>query len=138
MKSDQSMAQSKTKARLNHIAVYVHDLDKSTAFYKDVIGLEMMEEPFKDGLHTWFTLGTQGQLHLIAGARKEMEQFKDRHLCFSVDSVAEFIKKLERYKVPYSDWKGKLSTFNVRPDGIKQIYFQDPDGYWVEINDDNR
>jgi catechol-2,3-dioxygenase len=24
----------------------------------------------------------------------------------------------------------------VRPDGVKQIYFQDPEGYWIEINDD--
>jgi lactoylglutathione lyase len=26
----------------------------------------------------------------------------------------------------------------VRPDGITQIYFQDPDGHWVEINDAGR
>jgi lactoylglutathione lyase len=24
----------------------------------------------------------------------------------------------------------------VRVDGVKQIYFQDPDGHWLEINDD--
>jgi len=24
----------------------------------------------------------------------------------------------------------------LRPDGIQQIYFQDPDGYWIEVNDD--
>jgi lactoylglutathione lyase len=24
-----------------------------------------------------------------------------------------------------------------RPDGIRQIYFQDPDGHWLEINDAN-
>jgi len=23
----------------------------------------------------------------------------------------------------------------VRPDGVRQIYFQDPDGYWLEVND---
>jgi len=23
----------------------------------------------------------------------------------------------------------------TRPDGVHQIWFQDPDGYWLEIND---
>lgn len=40
------------KALLNHIAVYVVDLKVSTAFYKDVIGLDTIPEPFHDGRHT--------------------------------------------------------------------------------------
>ena len=39
---------------LNHIAVYVMDLKISTAFYKDIIGLDTIPEPFHDGRHTWF------------------------------------------------------------------------------------
>jgi lactoylglutathione lyase len=26
-------------------------------------------------------------------------------------------------------------TAGLRPDGVRQIYFQDPDGYWIEVND---
>ncbi len=37
-------------------------------------------------------------------------------------------------KIAYSDWPGKPNTVNIRADGIKQIYFQDPDGYWLEVN----
>ena len=31
-----------------------------------------------------------------------------------------------------------VSSFamQVRPDNIKQIYLQDPEGYWIEVNDD--
>jgi lactoylglutathione lyase len=29
----------------------------------------------------------------------------------------------------------KRWTITTRVDGVKQIYFKDPDGYWIEIND---
>ena len=29
-----------------------------------------------------------------------------------------------------------VGTSPVRPDGVHQLYFQDPDGYWIEVNDD--
>lgn len=132
------LAQASSKPILNHIAVFVNDLEKSTRFYKDIIGLEVMDEPFKDGKHAWFTLGVQGQLHLISGAKAGLEQIKDRHLCFSVPSIDAFIVNLAKNKIRYSNWKGDGNTPTVRPDGIKQIYFQDPDGYWIEMNDDYR
>ncbi|HEX9153130.1 MAG TPA: VOC family protein [Flavobacterium sp.] len=131
-------AQTKQRPLLNHIAVYVNDLKTSTDFYNDIIGLEKMEEPFKDGRHTWFTLGVQGQLHLISGAKKGMEQIKDRHLCFSVVSVEDFMNTLDKNHIKYTNWKGDSSSPTVRPDGVKQIYFQDPDGYWIEINNDRQ
>lgn len=136
LNQDMVKAQNTNKPILNHIAVYVNDLQESTEFYQHIIGLEIIEEPFKDGKHTWFTLGAQGQLHLISGAKKGMEQIKDRHLCFSVPSIEQFIDKLEKNKINYSNWKGEGKSPTVRPDGVKQIYFQDPDGYWLEINND--
>lgn len=124
--------------RLNHIAVHVHDLEKSTAFYEKVLNLKKIPEPFKDGLHTWFTLHQAGQLHLIQGAEKDIPKNKNNHLCFSVNSVDAFVKILEQQKIPYSNWPGQPQTVTTRVDGVKQIYFQDPDGYWIEINDDHK
>ena len=37
-------------------------------------------------------------------------------------------------KLDYSDWPGNSGKINIRADGVKQIYFQDPDGYWLEVN----
>jgi lactoylglutathione lyase len=133
---EHTIAQSGNRPVLNHIAVYVSNLEVSSAFYQDIIGLEMIDEPFKDGKHSWFSLGTAGQLHLISGASNEMEQIKDRHLCFSVLSIEKFIKNLEKNKIVFTNWKGDSRSPTVRPDGVKQVYFQDPDGYWIEINDD--
>lgn len=120
---------------LNHIAVYVHDLKKSADFYEHVVQLPKIPEPFRDGLHEWFSIGSS-QLHLIAGAAAGREQNKNSHLCFSVQSIEAFIERLEQYGIDYSNWPGDSRSPTIRPDGVKQIYFQDPDGYWIEVNND--
>jgi len=131
--SQKSLGQQ--KAMLNHIAVYVVDLKTSTAFYKDIVGLDTIPEPFHDGRHTWFSVGVKSHLHIISGATTKKEHDKNSHLCFSVPSVAEFVKVLEKNKVDYENWTGEKKTVTTRVDGVKQIYFKDPDGYWIEIND---
>ena len=123
------------KASLNHIAVYVVDLKISTAFYRDIIGLDTIPEPFHDGRHTWFSVGVKSHLHIISGAASKTVHEKNSHLCFSVPSVPEFIKNLEKNKIEYEDWAGTKMKVTNRVDGVKQIYFKDPDGYWIEIND---
>lgn len=138
---NQSMAQTTVKtesATLNHIAVYVSDLDKSGSFYESLLNLNKMEEPFKDGKHIWFSLGAAGQLHLIKGAQKGMKYDKNEHLCFSVSSITDFIAKLDKAGIDYANWPGTAKAPTVRPDGVKQIYFQDPDGHWLEVNDQKK
>jgi lactoylglutathione lyase len=122
---------------LNHIALYVINLQVSTAFYHDIIGLDTMPEPFHDGRHTWFRIGEHSHLHLISGAVAGTEHNKNTHLCFSVTSISDFIARLEKGNVNYENWIGEPKSVTTRADGIRQIYFRDPDGYWIEINDDN-
>jgi lactoylglutathione lyase len=130
-----AVAADEPAPRINHIAVYVRDLQISTNFYKNVVGLPTIPEPFKDGRHTWFLIGPKTHLHLISGATVKLPSEKNTHLCFTVPSVDAFIPRLNANKIPYENWVGEKSAVTNRVDGVKQIYFQDPDGYWVEIND---
>lgn len=123
------------KVTLNHIAKYVIDLKESTHFYMDIIGLDTIPEPFHDGKHTWFTIGVKSHLHLIQGAAKGQVHDKNNHLCFSVASVPIFIKTLKTNKIEFENWIGEKNAVTKRVDGVHQIYFKDPDGYWIEIND---
>jgi lactoylglutathione lyase len=123
------------KVTLNHIAKYVVDLKVSTHFYMEIIGLDTIPEPFHDGKHTWFTVGVKSHLHLIQGAVKGQVHDKNNHFCFSVASVPLFIKTLETHKIEFENWVGEKNAITKRVDGVHQIYFKDPDGYWVEIND---
>ncbi|MEJ7586453.1 MAG: VOC family protein [Ferruginibacter sp.] len=126
---------TKTKPTLNHIAIYVVDLKKSTDFYHNIVQLDTIPEPFHDGRHTWFSIGPLSHLHLIQGARNITTHDKNNHLCFTVSSVPEFIKVLSTYKIEYENWPGQKMEVTKRVDGVFQIYFKDPDGYWIEIND---
>jgi lactoylglutathione lyase len=119
---------------LNHIAMYVNNLEKATNFYEQVLQLKKIEEPFKDGRHTWFSLGAAGALHLIQGPELHIQRPKNEHLCFSVASIEAFMANLDKHQVNYTNLPGTAKAPTIRPDGVKQIYFQDPDGHWIEIN----
>jgi lactoylglutathione lyase len=118
-----------------NIALYVVDLKVSSDFYSQIVGLDTIPEPFHDGRHTWFSVGPKSHLHIISGAKEKKEQDKNSHLCFSVSSVTDFIAILNKNNIPFESWAGEKNTFTNRVDGVKQIYFRDPDGYWIEIND---
>ena len=128
----------KKQTVLNHVALHVYDLQKSTLFYRQIIQLDTVPEPFHDGKHTWFTISSSSKLHLISGAEKNTVHDKYAHLCFSVPSLGDFISSLDKEHIPYEDWLGSKIAVTTRVDGIKQIFFQDPDGYWIEVNDDNK
>lgn len=122
--------------KVNHIAVHVSDLEASKDFYKNIVGLEEIEEPFKDGLHAWYDIGGGAALHIIEAPNIPTQISKVNHLCFSMKDMDSFIETLKNTDYPFEDWPGEKSKITTRVDGIRQIYIQDPDGMWLEINDD--
>ena len=121
-------------ARFNHIALYVADLKISAAFYREIMGAGIIPDPFQDDRHIWLKIGEHNQLHLIAGSQRPDPG--NMHFAFSVSSVDEFVARLTTAGVGYDDGHGSQNKVRIRPDGVKQIYFQDPDGYWIEVNED--
>ena len=124
------------KPVLNHIAIYVKDLKVSTSFYCSIIKLDTIPEPFHDGKHTWYSVSQYSHLHLIQGAKEVTAHDKNSHLCFSVPAMEEVITRLKKNNIEYENWLGEKNAVTTRVDGIRQLYFKDPDGYWIEINDD--
>ncbi len=123
-------------AEFDHQAINVRDLQKSAAFYESVLGLKRMPDPFKDGRHVWFRIGAHDQLHVIGGATEVAKKDIAVHMSFRVPSLEGFVARLDQMQVKYVNFKGEERKMTVRPDGVKQVYFQDPDGYWIEVNDD--
>jgi lactoylglutathione lyase len=120
---------------INHLALSVTDLKRSVNFYSDIIGLDSIPEPFKDGRHAWFSIGENISLHLIEDAPATKTYYKNSHLCLSTANLASFIERLKQRGVEFENVKGTKGEFTTRVDGVKQIYFRDPDGYWIEMND---
>src|SRR5262249_24033575 len=63
-----------TILELNHVAIYVTDLNRSRKFYYEVLRLEAIPRPAFDFPGAWFRLGTQQELHLIAGRDEPFSQ----------------------------------------------------------------
>jgi len=130
-------AQKNTKVHINHTAIYVIDLEKTGHFYSNIIGLDSVAEPFHDGKHIWYKTADHIMLHVIQGAKEKKEYYKNQHTCFTTPDFNGFITKLKGINWPFEDVTGTKNSITTRIDGVHQIWLQDPDGYWIEINDDN-
>ena len=75
-------------------------------------------------------------LHVIQGATEKKNYYKNQHTCFTVPDFKGFIEKLKAAHLIFEDVSGNKNSITTRVDGVHQIWLQDPDGYWLEINDD--
>lgn len=118
----------------NHLALSVKDVDRSAEFYKNVLNLDEITNKTRIEGIRWLSLGEGKELHLISILSEKVTINKALHFALTTANFDSFIKILDEMKISYSDWPGNPQKINMRADGIKQIYFQDPDGYWIEVN----
>ena len=119
----------------DHTALHVADLGRSVAFYERLFGLEEIPAPGDPAVIRWLSLGGGDQLHLIDYGDGSVEPTKAVHFALRVSDLDALIARVEEMGVPYSDWPGVAGAVSLRGDGVRQIYVQDPDGYWIEVND---
>ena len=118
----------------NHLALSVKDVDRSAEFYKNVLNLQEITNRTKIEGIRWLSLGDGKELHLISILSEKVTINKAVHFALTTSNFDALIKSLTEMNVTYSDWPGTPNAINIRADGIKQIFFQDPDGYWIEVN----
>lgn len=120
--------------QFDHFAIVVEDVDKSAEFYKNVLNLEETPHPDRKPGYRWFVVNGNTQLHLIQKEFAPFEKNKSMHLALATNDLDGVIARLKSKNVIFDDWSGKKNTIKHRSDGVDQIYIQDPDGYWIEIN----
>ncbi len=124
----------KMEIKLDHYAILVQDLDKSCDFYQKIIGLKEIEDQTKKDHIRWFSMGKKAELHIIESKEYKIPDEKGVHLALRTANLDAFIEHLRANKIPFQNWYGEDNTTNDRPDGIRQVYLTDLDGYWIEIN----
>ena len=122
----------------NHIALSVKDVNKSVAFYQKVLQLQEIENTAAKSKTRWLSLNEGRQLHLIPRPNFDVKVNKAVHFALSTSDLTALVTNLNKWDIAFSDWLDVPNKVFVRNDEIKQVYFQDPDGYWIEINDDVR
>ena len=123
---------------LHHLTAIVHDLDRTTAFYRDVLGLTLVREGTSDddpGIrHFWFALGDPSAGHLISFLEYPsmpagtVGAGSVQHFAVIVESADE--------QVAWRDYlrsRGVACTDVFARGGFRSVYVRDPDGHIVEI-----
>ena len=83
----------------------------------------------------WFEFGGNQRFHMQAGDLSRTHVEKNTHFAFSADDLDAVLAELQAKGYAWSDMKGTPGAINVRPDGMRAVFLQDPNGYWIEIND---
>ena len=118
----------------NHIALSVKDVDASIQFYQSVFHLDEIPNTASDSKTRWLVFKNGIQIHLIPRPKAEIKTNKAVHFALSTTAIDAFITHLKTLQIDYSDWVNSPNKDYVRKDGIKQVYFKDLDGYWIEVN----
>jgi catechol 2,3-dioxygenase-like lactoylglutathione lyase family enzyme len=126
---------------LHHLTGICRDLNRTTAFYRDLLGLQLVREGSSDddpdARHFWFSTGGSG----LGGAATLISflEYPDlepgvvgvgsiQHFAFAVDSAEE----QEAWRDYLRD-RGVEATDVFERGGFRSIYLRDPDGNIVEI-----
>ena len=139
---------------LHHVGITVKDLDASIRFYHDILGLEFSNEPspWFEGAELGDAVGVPGaalrQVSLLLGDTTfELLEYKSppsettaplkssnmgaSHVAFLVDDIDTKTAELEAKGIEF------YSPVNVVDDGVlagwRWVYFDDPDGYPLEL-----
>lgn len=132
--------------RTHHVGVVVSDLEEAVSFYRDALGLSVVDEftLSEDGIGT--AIGVDGATgdfaHLDGGgARIELieydpagddctaetiNQLGAMHVGFSVEDIDAFYRDLPEGVEPISD----PQRVEI---GTSILFFEDPDGNFVEV-----
>jgi lactoylglutathione lyase len=135
----------------NHTSFTVSDMDRSLAFYRDILGMEVISERTAGVDFASKVTGIPGaslrvvyvesggyKLELIqyltaAGERIDPKTNKpgSAHLCFNVDNIDEAYRDLQAKGVKF---QSEPVTVGGGPNkGAKAVYFLDPDGFTLEF-----
>lgn len=118
--------------KLLHTRYRVDHLERSVAFYRDILGLEeIRRHKSPRGSELVFLKAPESEetLELCSFPSSGPVQVQPdlTHLAFQVDSLAAFAEHLARHGLRYSDGP------HMKPDGSGFAFIDAPEGYEIEL-----
>ena len=122
--------------RIGHVVLKVRDLERSRAFYTEVLGMDvMMEFPER----AVFLANNRRDHHEIALFAVGPEADGLRAKQIGLAHVAFRLRNVDDLRAAYEEFKEKHVpiSFTIDHGVTKSIYFRDPDGHELEVYCDN-
>ena len=118
--------------KLLHTRYRVNDLERTVAFYRDVLGLaEIRRHKSPRGSELVFLKAPESEetieIAYFPGSGPVQVQADLTHLAFEVDSLEEFAKHLARHGLKFSDGPTTTSSGSVF------AFIDAPEGYEIEL-----
>ena len=118
----------------DHVAISVEEVDRSVDFYRTVFGLQEITNRTKVEGIRWLSIGESKELHLVSVLKEPVSINKAVHFALTTPNFDVLVENLRQADIEFSSWAGKAQAITIRADNVRQIYLQDPDGYWIEVN----
>jgi catechol 2,3-dioxygenase-like lactoylglutathione lyase family enzyme len=114
---------------MRHIALKVKNIKRSKAFYRDVLGMDLVWEP--DAQNAYLSSGSDNlALHEIPAAEAAPKAQQLDHFGFVVESV----KRVQELEHDFVRLGVKIvHPFKVHRDGSASFYCADPDGIIIQM-----
>jgi catechol 2,3-dioxygenase-like lactoylglutathione lyase family enzyme len=118
--------------RLSHVVLYVNDLEKMVAFYRDVLGLVKYHE--HPGRMVFMTPDPEIDDHQLALAKgREGDAKIIAHIAWQVDTPADVKAFYERFKAQNVQIHHCVSHAYEEMGNTVSCYFLDPEGNRLEV-----
>jgi|SRR5450631_2448956 lactoylglutathione lyase len=121
--------------RLNHMSIQVRNLETSAKFYSEVLLLPEVECLARRANIRWFGIGDGQAVRLIEGDFGATFVKMSTHFCITSSDFDGAVEHLRKNSAIFHNSNGEAGVISVRADGVKSVYLQDPDGYWIEISE---
>jgi len=121
--------------QLQHVLVLTDDLDATTAFYCDALGLEVGDRPplpfpgywlYSDGVACVHVAERASYDEQCAGLGLAAKTSPVDHVAFGADGYERILERLQAAGV-------EVTTNAVPGAGVRQLFFDDPNGARIEL-----
>ena len=116
--------------RLDHINISTADLAETTAFFIDILGLEVGWRPDLPFGGAWLYAEGKDLVHLAEVGAKPLPSRGSAldHFAFAIDDYDEALRKLDARGITYRKLAPPGDT------GIRQLFITDLNGVTIELN----
>lgn len=138
---------------MDHVSVTVSDMDRSLAFYRDLLGMEEIERHLLEGKTISKMAGKDDVVMQVVrleapdtpGMLLDLQEYVQpkgkvsdgklgdvghSHICFGVPNLAEAYRELKEEGVTFVS---EPVSFDLGWAIVHVVFFEDPDGYILEL-----